>query len=58
MMTCDNGFMTSLPLVFTAPKKGLPPTHFADLDADPDDLHRQLAWLPQQPVVVPGTIAD
>lgn len=27
-------------------------------DADPDDLHRQLAWLPQQPVVVPGTIAD
>ena len=34
MMTCDNGFMTSLPLVFTAPKKGLPPTHFADLDVD------------------------
>ncbi|OBA42271.1 MULTISPECIES: 23S rRNA (adenine(2503)-C(2))-methyltransferase RlmN [unclassified Gordonia (in: high G+C Gram-positive bacteria)] len=26
--------MTSLPLVFTAPKKGLPPTHFADLDVD------------------------
>ena len=24
--------MTSLPLVFEAPKKGLPPTHFADLD--------------------------
>ncbi len=34
MMTCDNGFMTSLPLVFTAPRKGLPPTHFADLDVD------------------------
>ena len=34
MMTCDNGFMTSLPLVFTAPKKGLPPAHFADLDVD------------------------
>ena len=25
--------MTSLPLVFDAPKRGLPPTHFADLDA-------------------------
>ena len=26
--------MTSLPLVFDAPKRGIPPTHFADLDAD------------------------
>jgi len=26
--------MTSLPLVFDAPRRGLPPTHFADLDAD------------------------
>ncbi len=32
-MTCDNGLMTSLPLVFDAPKRGRPPTHFADLDA-------------------------
>src|SRR5258708_4138866 len=24
--------MTSLPLVFDAPRKGVPPTHFADLD--------------------------
>ncbi len=31
-MTCDNGNMTSLPLVFDAPKRGRPPTHFADLD--------------------------
>ncbi len=31
-MTCDNGEMTSLPLVFDAPKRGRPPTHFADLD--------------------------
>ncbi|MEO9138745.1 MAG: 23S rRNA (adenine(2503)-C(2))-methyltransferase RlmN [Jatrophihabitans sp.] len=26
--------MTSLPLVFDAPRRGLPPTHLADLDAD------------------------
>jgi 23S rRNA (adenine2503-C2)-methyltransferase len=26
--------MTALPLVFDAPRRGLPPTHFADLDAD------------------------
>ncbi|WP_026917667.1 23S rRNA (adenine(2503)-C(2))-methyltransferase RlmN [Gordonia shandongensis] len=26
--------MTSLPLVFDAPKRGLPPKHFADLDAE------------------------
>lgn len=26
--------MSSLPLVFDAPKRGLPPKHFADLDAD------------------------
>jgi 23S rRNA (adenine2503-C2)-methyltransferase len=26
--------MTTLPLVFTAPRRGLPPTHLADLDAD------------------------
>lgn len=32
-MTCDNGEMTSLPLVFDAPRRGRPPTHFADLDA-------------------------
>lgn len=31
-MTCDNNGMTSLPLVFDAPKRGRPPTHFADLD--------------------------
>lgn len=31
-MTCDNGKMTSLPLVFDAPKRGRPPTHFVDLD--------------------------
>ncbi len=33
-MTCDNGGMSSLPLVFDAPRRGRPPTHFADLDAD------------------------
>src|SRR4051794_18897959 len=26
--------MSALPLVFDAPRRGLPPTHFADLDAD------------------------
>ena len=26
--------MTSLPLVFDAPKRGKPPTHFADLSPD------------------------
>jgi 23S rRNA (adenine2503-C2)-methyltransferase len=33
-MTCDNVIMSSLPLVFDAPKRGRPPTHFADLDAE------------------------
>ncbi|GAC68976.1 ribosomal RNA large subunit methyltransferase N [Gordonia soli NBRC 108243] len=33
-MTCHNGLMPSLPLVFDAPKRGRPPTHFADLDAE------------------------
>lgn len=27
-------------------------------ELDPEVLHEQLAWLPQQPVVVPGTVAD
>ncbi|MDL9945549.1 thiol reductant ABC exporter subunit CydD [Gordonia sp. ABSL11-1] len=27
-------------------------------ELDPDALHEQMAWLPQQPVVVPGTVAD
>src|SRR3954453_21123093 len=26
--------MSALPLVFNAPRRGLPPTHFADLDAE------------------------
>ncbi len=33
-MTCNNGDMPSLPLVFDAPKRGLPPKHFVDLDAE------------------------
>ncbi len=27
-------------------------------ELDPDALHEQIAWLPQQPVVVPGTVAE
>ncbi|MCG7631751.1 thiol reductant ABC exporter subunit CydD [Gordonia McavH-238-E] len=27
-------------------------------EADPAALHEQIAWLPQQPVVVPGTVAE
>lgn len=27
-------------------------------ELEPDALHEQMAWLPQQPVVVPGTVAD
>ncbi|ATD69589.1 MULTISPECIES: thiol reductant ABC exporter subunit CydD [Gordonia] len=26
--------------------------------ADPESLHEQIAWLPQQPVVVPGTVGE
>ncbi|GAB99081.1 ABC transporter permease/ATP-binding protein CydD [Gordonia namibiensis NBRC 108229] len=31
----------------------IPVTH-----ADPESLHEQIAWLPQQPVVVPGTVGE
>ncbi len=27
-------------------------------DADPEILHEQIAWLPQQPVIVPGTVGE
>ena len=28
------------------------------LHADPESLHEQIAWLPQQPVIVPGTVGE
>ncbi|UAK37684.1 thiol reductant ABC exporter subunit CydD [Gordonia bronchialis] len=28
------------------------------VELEPDAFHEQIAWLPQQPVIVPGTVAD